>query len=69
MDHRFRSAFVLLRLVLDPFGSPPIFVSVLLAFTLGVQGFLGQMRLLERSLALAAIQCDGSYAAISRRWF
>jgi small neutral amino acid transporter SnatA (MarC family) len=29
MDHSFLSAFVLLLLVLDPFGSLPIFISVL----------------------------------------
>ena len=29
MDHTFLSAFVLLLLVLDPFGSLPIFISVL----------------------------------------
>ena len=29
MDHDFLSAFVLLLLVLDPFGSLPIFISVL----------------------------------------
>ena len=29
MDHNFVSAFVLLLLVLDPFGSLPIFISVL----------------------------------------
>ena len=29
MDHSFASAFVLLLLVLDPFGSLPIFISVL----------------------------------------
>ena len=76
MDHSFLSAFVLLLLVLDPFGSLPIFVSVLqgvaperrrrvalrevviafcvlLAFMLGGQGFLGLMRLSERSLEVA----------------
>jgi MarC family membrane protein len=76
MDHSFLSAFVLLLLVLDPFGSLPIFVSVLqgvapgrrrrvalrevviafgvlLAFMLGGQGFLGVMRLSERSLEVA----------------
>ena len=69
MDHSFLSAFVLLLLVFDPFGSLPIFISVLLIFMLGGQSFLGLMRLLERSLAPAAIQCDGSYAAISRKRF
>ena len=76
MDHSFLSALVLLLLVLDPFGSLPIFVSVLqgvaperrrrvalrevviafsvlLAFMLGGQGFLGLMRLSERSLEVA----------------
>jgi MarC family membrane protein len=76
MDHSFISAFVLLLLVLDPFGSLPIFVSVmsgvpqerrrrvalreaaiafgvLLAFMLAGQGFLGLMRLSERSLEVA----------------
>jgi MarC family membrane protein len=76
MDHSFLSAFVLLLLVLDPFGSLPIFISVLqgvapgrrrrvalregvmafgvlLAFMLGGQGFLGLMRLSERSLEVA----------------
>jgi MarC family membrane protein len=76
MDHSFLSAFVLLLLVLDPFGSLPIFVAVLqgvapgrrrrvalrevviafgvlLAFMLGGQGFLGVMRLSERSLEVA----------------
>lgn len=29
MDHTFLSAFILLLLVLDPFGSLPIFISVM----------------------------------------
>lgn len=76
MDHTFLSALVLLLLVLDPFGSLPIFISVmkgvaperrravalreaaiafgvLALFMIGGQGFLGLMRLSERSLEVA----------------
>lgn len=76
MDHSFLSALVLLLLVLDPFGSLPVFISVmggvdpqrrrrvalreaaiafavLGLFMLGGQGFLGLMRLSERSLEVA----------------
>lgn len=76
VDHTFLSALVLLLLVLDPFGSLPIFISVMRAvaperrrrvalreaaiafgvlalFMVGGQGFLGLMRLSERSLEVA----------------
>ena len=76
VDHTFLSALVLLLLVLDPFGSLPIFISVmrgvaperrrrvalreaaiafgvLALFMVGGQGFLGLMRLSERSLEVA----------------
>lgn len=76
VDHTFLSALVLLLLVLDPFGSLPIFISVLRGvaperrrrvalreasiafgvlalFMVGGQGFLGLMRLSERSLEVA----------------
>ena len=60
MDHTFLSALILLLLVLDPFGSLPIFISILGAVKPERRTFVALREVLIAFAVLVALHGDGA---------